>query len=229
MRILALETSTELGSCALWCDGALTQAFCPAGRSHSDTLLPLIGELLAGAGLRVADLDGIAYGAGPGAFTGLRVACAVAQGMAVAANLPLAPVASLAALAWQSGAAQCLAVLDARMGEVYSARYRCLNEGVELLGDIVVGAPGDVELPTDGEWVVAGNALAAYPELAGRVVSKGWEQMPTLMPEAGAVAVLAAPTLIAGKGIDAADAAPYYVRDKVAQTVAERLARGGRA
>ena len=104
MLILALETSTELGSCALWRDGVVTERICPPGKSHSETLLPLVRELLAKAGVKVGQLDAIAFGVGPGAFTGLRVACGAAQGLAVAANLPLIPVTSLEAMASLAGA-----------------------------------------------------------------------------------------------------------------------------
>ena len=99
MLILSLETSTELGSCALFHDGELIERICPAGRSHSETLLPLIRELMQEAGVGFAQLDAIAFGAGPGAFTGLRVACGIAQGLAVARDLPLVPVTSLETMA----------------------------------------------------------------------------------------------------------------------------------
>ncbi|MCL2635563.1 MAG: tRNA (adenosine(37)-N6)-threonylcarbamoyltransferase complex dimerization subunit type 1 TsaB, partial [Betaproteobacteria bacterium] len=116
MLILALETSTELGSCALWRDGAVLERRCPSGRPHSETLLPLVRELLGEAGVGIAALDAIAFGVGPGAFTGLRVACGAAQGLAVAAGRPLLPVTSLEAMALQAGDGEVLALLDARMG-----------------------------------------------------------------------------------------------------------------
>ena len=112
MQILALETSTELGSCALWRDGEVLERTCPTGRSHSETLLPLVRELLAEAGLKVSQLDAIAFGVGPGAFTGLRVACGGAQGLAVAAGLPLIPVTSLETIASLAGAERVLALLE---------------------------------------------------------------------------------------------------------------------
>ena len=110
MLILALETSTELGSCALWRDGVVTERFCPEKQPHSETLLPLVRELLGGNGVRIADLDAIAFGVGPGAFTGLRVACGAAQGLAVAADLPLVAVTSLETMAAQSSAERVLAL-----------------------------------------------------------------------------------------------------------------------
>lgn len=230
MQILALETSTETGSCALWRNGELIERYCPAGRSHSETLLPLVRELLAEAGVSIGQLDAIAFGVGPGAFTGLRVACGAAQGLAVAAGLPVVPVTSLAAMAAASGAQQVLALLDARMGEVYSAAYRLENQRLLLQGNIVLASPVDIDLSTkNADWLACGNALAAYPALAGRVAQAGLGLAPDVLPLAAWVARLAAPLLAEGGAIDPAQAAPLYVRDKVAKTVAERLSEGGRA
>lgn len=230
MRILALETSAELGTCALWLAGETVERACPPGRPHSETLLPLVGALLAEAGCGFGDLDGIAFGAGPGAFTGLRVACGVAQGLAVAAGLPVVPVGTLEALAMGRAAPRVLALLDARMGEVYCAWLEREGEGFKPLYGPALGAPGDLPLPPSGEaWLAAGNALAAYPQLAARARAAGCGLAPEAMPGAAAVARLAAPRLAGGGGIDPAGAVPLYVRDKVARTVAERLAEGGRA
>lgn len=229
MRLLAIETSTELGSCALWHDGRLLERRCPEGRPHSETLLPQAMAMLAEAGTTVSHLDGIAFGAGPGAFTGLRVACGIAQGLAVASALPVIPVSSLETLAWAAGGERCLATLDARVGEVYWGLFERREEAPLLLGNLRLSAPEAVELPAGAGWQVAGNALKAYPVLAERVAAAGLPTLPDLMPTAGIVAALAAPRLAAGGGIDPALAAPLYVRDKVARTVAERLAEGGKA
>jgi len=229
MLILALETSTELGSCALWRDGAVLERRCPAGRSHSETLLPLVRELLHEAGVGFAALDAIAFGAGPGAFTGLRIACGAAQGLAVAAGLPLLPVTGLEAMALQAGDGETLALLDARMGEVYAGRYRVAGGDCHLQGDIGVLSPADLPLPDAGGWRACGNAPAAYPLLRERLEAGGIPLLPDILPTAAAVAALAAPRVARGDGIDAALAAPLYIRDKVAKTVAERLSEGGRA
>lgn len=229
MLILALETSTELGSCALWRDGEILQRVCPTGRSHSETLLPLVRELLSEAGVKVAQLDAIAFGVGPGAFTGLRVACGIAQGLAVAANIPLLPVTSLEAMAALAGAEQVLALLDARMGEVYAGSYRRIAGAYQLQGDIRVSSPADVVLPVGTGWLACGNAPAAYPLLRERLHAVGLAVMPEILPSAAVLARLAAPRAARGEGIDAALAAPLYIRDKVAKTVAERLGEGGRA
>jgi tRNA threonylcarbamoyladenosine biosynthesis protein TsaB len=229
MLILALETSTELGSCALWRDGVVAERICPPGKSHSETLLPLVRELLAEAGVKVGQLDAIAFGVGPGAFTGLRVACGAAQGLAVAANLPLIPVTSLETMAAQAGGERVLALLDARMGEVYSGSYQLIDGAYVLQGDIRVSAPDAVALPTEPGWIACGNAIAAYPVLAERLSVAGIAVQADVLPTATTVVRLAAPRAARGEGIDAALAAPLYIRDKVAKTVAERLSEGGRA
>lgn len=234
MRILALETSTELGSCALWQDGKLLSRLCPLGQSHSDTLLPLVQSLLAEAGCSVQQLDAIAFGAGPGAFTGLRVACGVTQGLAIAYDLPVIPITSLAAMAWQVDAPYVLALLDARMNEVYSAAFQRQSHELLLLGEVQLAAPHNVALPEqlrfEDSYVAAGNALQAYPVLAQRLREQGMtQQQAEIMPLATAVAELAIPVWQRGEALDPALAAPFYVRDKVAQTVAERLAQGGKA
>lgn len=229
MLILALETSTELGSCALWRDGELSVRLCPAGRSHSETLLPLVRELLAEAAVAVSQLDAIAFGVGPGAFTGLRVACGAAQGLAVANGIPLLPLTSLEAMAAATGAEQVLALLDARMGEVYAGAYRRSADGYVLQGEIRVSSPVDVPIPAESGWLACGNAPAAYPQLAERLAEAGLAVRGDILPTAAVLAQLAVPRLRRGEGIDAALAAPLYVRDKVAKTVAERLREGGKA
>lgn len=213
----------------------------------SNGLLPLAMELLQEAGAAFSDLDAIAFGAGPGAFTGLRVSCALAQGLACAHGQPLLPVGTLEAMAYlaehETGVKRVLACLDARMGEVYSAVF---VDGA-MQGEPGVYAPGAVPLPrrvgnmgnmgTDAEngtenrtecggteWIAAGNALSAYPELAARLAAADFVLLPGILPGAAAVAALAAPRLARGEGIDAALAVPLYVRDKVARTEAERRA-----
>lgn len=229
MRVLSLETSTDLGSCALWLEGELIERRCPPGRPHSETLLPLVRDLLDEAGIGFAELDAIAFGAGPGAFTGLRVACGIAQGLAVASNLPVLPIGTLEALAAGCDGERILALLDARMNEVYYATLIRDESGLHLTGGLRVAPPTDVELPEGKGWLACGNALTAYTMLAERVANAGFVAHPEAMPTAAAVARLAIPRLQRGEGIDPALAVPIYVRDKVARTVAERLADGGKA
>ena len=229
MLILSLETSTEAGSCALFLNGQVLERHCPAGRSHSETLLPLVRELMLEAGLSFSRLDAIAFGAGPGAFTGLRVACGVAQGLAVASDLPLIPVTSLESMALMAGGKHVLTLLDARMGEVYAASYRVEGEAPVLQGEIRVSSPGEVLLPEGDGWMACGNALTAYPLLLERIVTVNRVLRPEILPSAAVVARIAAPRAARGEGIDPAMAAPLYIRDKVAKTEAERLGEGGKA
>lgn len=202
---------------------------CPAGQSHSATLLPLVRQLLAEAGLHLTDLDAIAFGVGPGAFTGLRVACGIAQGLAVASERPVIAVGTLAAMAWNSGAATVTTWLDARMNEVYAASFARRGDDLVQEGEISVRPVEQVVLPEVADTLVCGNALRAYPALAARAAAAGLRQQPEIMPTARACAALAARAASRGEFLDPAQAAPLYVRDKVAQTVAERLAQGGKA
>lgn len=227
MQILALETTTDFGTCALWQDGQVISAACPPGRPHSETLIPLVQQLLAEAGSSFAALDALAFGMGPGAFTGLRVACGIAQGMAVALDRPVLPVGSLETMAWEAGGTQVLALLDARMGEVYAGTFRCGESDVEALGALCLASPAELELPAPDEpWLAVGNGLSAYPELLARC--SNWACKPEILPHARSVAHLGAQALARGEGLDPALAAPRYIRDKVARTVAERLADGGK-
>lgn len=225
MKILALETATDPGSTALWLDGKVVTRSCPARLSNSEGLLATAEALLADEGLSFADLGGIAFGAGPGSFTGLRVACGVAQGLAFARDLPLLGVGTLDAMALAAGGGRVIVALDARMGEVYSGAF---VDGV-LRGAIGVHAPEGVPLPDGEGWTACGNALNAYPVLRERLARVVVQWKPEIMPNAESVARLAGPRMERGERIDPADAAPLYVRDKVAKTVAERLAEGGRA
>ncbi len=225
MKILALETATDPGSIALWLDGKVVSRNCPDTLSNSAALLPVAEEIIKEAGLGFADLDGVAFGMGPGSFTGLRVSCGVAQGVAFARDLPLLGVGTLDAMALASGGERVIVALDARMGEVY---YGVFVEGV-LQGSIGVYAPDSVPIPESSGWLACGNGLAAYPALRDRLSAVVAEWRPEIMPYAEFVVRLAAPRMEQGERIDPADAAPLYVRDKVAKTVAERLAEGGRA
>ncbi|MBE2257907.1 MAG: tRNA (adenosine(37)-N6)-threonylcarbamoyltransferase complex dimerization subunit type 1 TsaB [Candidatus Accumulibacter sp.] len=225
MNLLAIETSTESGSIAVWRDGELTRRCCPPGVAHSETLLPLIRTTMRDVGLALAELHAVAFAAGPGSFTGLRVACGVAQGLAVAHQLPVIAVGTLDAMALASAGERVIVALDARMGEVYFGFF----ERSLPLAPVAVCRPSELPIPASSGWLACGNGLAAYPLLRQRLADcvRSWQ--PELMPDAGTVARLAATSLARGETVDAADAAPLYVRNKVALTVVERLATGGKA
>lgn len=229
MQILALETSTESGSCALWQNGRVLAADCPAGESHSATLIPLVQQLLANAGSGFTSLDAIAFGMGPGAFTGLRVACGIAQGMAVALDKPVLPIGSLECMAWAAGGEKVLSLLDARMGEVYVGACIRHADGAQVVHELQVLRPENIRQPED--WSpknaqIVGNALLAYPQLSEHFSS--WQTLPNILPHARPLVELAALAFARGEGQDPALALPRYARDKVARTTAERLAEGGK-
>ncbi|MFT3718346.1 tRNA (adenosine(37)-N6)-threonylcarbamoyltransferase complex dimerization subunit type 1 TsaB [Pseudorhodoferax sp.] len=227
MHLLAFDTSTERVSVAV-CAGARVLACEAAGGAQaSATLLPAILGLLAEAGLALERLDAIAFGAGPGSFTGLRTACSVAQGLAFgtrarrAGGVPVLPVDTLLAVAeqarQQAGATQVVAALDARMGEVYAGRYRHVQGRWRRDGDFELLAPQALQVPAG--WVLAGNAGAAYGPRLGAAA-------PGLaaLPEAAAMLRLAPQLLAEGAAVPDHAALPRYVRDKVAKTTAERAA-----
>lgn len=222
--ILALETSTRRLSVALWRGGDFVERAEELPNGGSERLLPWVKELLAEAGLALTDLDGIAFGAGPGSFTGLRLAAGCAQGLAYGLDLPVLGVCTLEALAFQGGTDRVFACLDARMNEVYSAAY---IDGVEV-SPPSVSPPERVAVPPGGGWMGVGDGFAAHGDaLAVRLGASLISRRPDVFPTASAVARLAAPRLARGEGMEAALAAPRYVRDRVALTTAERFARGG--
>ncbi|HVZ47128.1 MAG TPA: tRNA (adenosine(37)-N6)-threonylcarbamoyltransferase complex dimerization subunit type 1 TsaB [Ramlibacter sp.] len=220
MKLLAFDTSTETLSVAVACAGQpLLEHRGPGGAHASETLVPTIQSLLAHAGVTLGELDAIVFGRGPGSFTGLRTACSVAQGLGFGANVALLPVDTLLAVAEQArgvaGATRVVAVLDARMDEVYFGRYVHAAGHWRVDEPPRLGRPEDVR-PPEG-WTIAGNAGPAYGARFGRV----GEHIAAL-PTAAALLRLAPGMLAEGKGLRAADALPLYIRDKVAQTMQER-------
>lgn len=218
MRFAAIETSGDWCSVALWMDGEIASLERRAANRHSELVLPMLEELLAGAGLRASMLEAVAFGAGPGSFTGLRIACGAAQGLAFARALPVAGVSSFEAMAEEAGADRVAACIDARMREVY---YAALERRAGRWHEVVAARcvpPGEAPAPPGAGWVGCGSGFATYPDLRKGVI----RAMPEVHPTALAVARLAAPRLLAGEGVDAARAAPVYLRDKVALTMDEQ-------
>ncbi len=227
MRLIGIETATRHLSVALWQDGEVIERSEDLANGGSERLLPWVHELLAEAQTDLAQLDGIAFGAGPGSFTGLRLACGVAQGLAWGLDLPVLPVSTLEALALASGKREVWACLDARMNEVYSAAYRIEGDiPLEVMAPVCL-PPAVAPAPTFPEAWGVGDGFATHgellrgrkPDLAGTLAGA--------FPTATAVLRLARTALDAGRAVCAAQAQPVYVRDKVALTTAERLARGG--
>ena len=231
MNILAFETAADPGSVALLASGKKRIAFCPlpeaasqglnpSAGTNSQTILPLTEKLLVEADLGFEDINAIAFGQGPGSFTGLRIACGLAQGLAFGRNLPILGISTLAGMAdavfANTGEAHVLSVLDARMGEVY---FGFFEEGL-LQGEIQVGSPDVIPIPKSPHWAMAGNALTAYPSLQARAAHL--PQYPEVLPSAMGILNLALPRFLQGECDSFEKAQPFYVRNKVAQTTAER-------
>jgi len=229
--ILAIETSTERASVALLMGADLLTRESPSVPMHSEAVLPMVQDMLKEAGIALRECAAIAYGCGPGAFTGVRTACGLVQGLAFGAGLPVAPVVTLEAMAQacreQSGADEVMAVLDARMGEVYWARYR--HEGVwRTVHEPSVSAPAAIDVA--GTPVFCGNGLTLCAENDWAAAARAAQPprwLPAIMPHASQIARLGLQALAQGRLLAARDAYPLYLRDKVALTTEERMAKAG--
>lgn len=226
MKLLAFELATEACSVALWDDGEVRERFEIAPRRHAELALPWADALLAEAGLAKSQLDVIAIGRGPGAFTGVRLAIAVGQGIALALDRPMVAVSTLAALAWQAGEGLVLASIDARMGEVYAGAYRREGDAQTLLAAESVGPPEAVELP-DGAtgWHAVGTGLAACDgALQSRLARRLARVDAAALPHAADVARLAAMCAARGELLAPEKVEPTYLRNQVALTLAQQQA-----
>lgn len=221
MKILAIDTATERCSVAISVDGAITERSADTPRGHADMILPMIEALLAARQLSLAQLDGIAYGRGPGAFTGVRIAIGVAQGLAFGAQKPTVGISNLAAVAQQIAqpGERVLVCMDARMSEVYWGLFECevscglvraiAQEEVASAGQVLarVAALGPVT-------AIAGTGFQAYPELC--LPFGNARQFPLVLPQARDIALLATREFSNGEGRPASDAQPVYLRNQVA-------------
>lgn len=229
MKLLAFETATEACSVALWIDGEVHERFELAPRRHAELSLPWAQQLLADAGIGKSQLDAIAVGRGPGAFTGVRLAIALAQGIALALDRPIVPMSTLAALAMRaptSDGARVIAAIDARMGEVYVGRFQRQGDEVIAVASESLAAPDAVALPEDGSpWHGVGTGFAAGDGLLARRMAS---QLSTVdaqaLPHAADIARLAAIAFLRGEAIPAESVEPAYLRNNVALTIAEQQA-----
>ncbi|MDH5254715.1 MAG: tRNA (adenosine(37)-N6)-threonylcarbamoyltransferase complex dimerization subunit type 1 TsaB [Gammaproteobacteria bacterium] len=226
---LAIETATDMPSLALLHGDSVTVRESRGLRAPSRSVFEWVRELLDESSVSLDELDCIAFGSGPGSFTGVRVAVAVAQGLGYAAQLPLCPVSTLAALAaggFRHTTADTVACcLDAYMGEVYFGVYcRDARDGVRELGPDVLEVPDAVSLPGGGTCFAAGPGWAAYPQLAGRMRDRFAGIAPDLLPSATDVARLARPRFLAGRIVRPAEAQPNYLRHQVASVAKAVLA-----
>ncbi len=232
MKILALDTATEACSVSLGIDDRVIDRYVELGRGHAERVLPMVEEVLAEGGVTLRSLDAIAFGRGPGGFTGVRLAASVAQGLAFGADLGVVPISNLAAVAQRAArlaadAAQVLVVNDARMREVYWALFRtgagiATGAGIGTDAEHVSPAasvilPDEIADSPSGPWVAAGRGLAVYPELAARCADRGARVFQDLLPRSTEILTLARPAVAAGRLLDPAEALPVYVRDRVAE------------
>ena len=226
MKILAFDTSTEYCSAALWIDGEADVRETRAGQSHSDLVLGMIDSLLGSGGCRLRDLDGIAFGEGPGSFTGLRIACGVVQGLAFGADVPVAGVGTLLAMAEGSAAKRVVCCVDARVHEIYHAAYERRGALWHAAHEPSLCAPAAApELPGDA-WLACGSGFSVYRDvLEQRYAGKLSAIDLARYPHARDIAALAAPRFAAGHGVSAQEAVPVYLRDKVALRIDERANR----
>jgi tRNA threonylcarbamoyladenosine biosynthesis protein TsaB len=230
MNLLAVDTSSEFCSVAASRDDAVFFRHEPAEQRHGELLIPMIDSVLTEARLALDEVQGIAYGAGPGSFTGLRICCGVAQGLALARGIPVVGVSTLLALAEAAceearGAEhdRVIACIDARMGEVYHAAYRKARGQWQEVHAPGLYKPNEVPVPREHSWLGCGSGFAAHGEsLKSRCGEALIEVRPEILPTARTVLKLALPVFAAGKGEDAATATPVYIRNKVALKTSER-------
>ncbi|UJB20317.1 MULTISPECIES: tRNA (adenosine(37)-N6)-threonylcarbamoyltransferase complex dimerization subunit type 1 TsaB [Lysobacter] len=233
MNLLAFETSTEACSVALWLDGEVRERYELAPRRHAELSLPWAEQLLDEAGLKRSQLDAIAIGRGPGAFTGVRLAIALAQGIALALDKPIVPVSTLAVLALRARAMdvaqtptqRVFAAIDARMGEVYTAAFELRGMDAVMLDQEVVVAPAEAVVPDGDEWLGVGSGFAASEGLlAQRLHARFAAIDPAALPHAADLARLAALAYARGEAVAPEFAEPAYLRNNVALTIAEQKA-----
>ncbi len=221
MKLLAIDTTEDACSAALLIDSEVAERFEIAPRRHSEILLPMMDGLLSAAGLRLRDLDALAFARGPGSFTGVRIAVSVAQGAAFGAQLPVVPVSSLQALAQgvrrEHAAGAVLSALDARMQEVYWGGYRA--DAMGIMRTVIaecVSEPEQVPPPGDGEWVAAGSGWAAFSEPLARRCGGVSAMFRSVSVHAQDVASVGAALFAEGAAVPAELAQPVYLRDQVA-------------
>lgn len=215
-RLLAIETATEACSAALWVDGSIHQQYTRAANRHAELLLPMIERVLAAGSTERGQLDAVAFGRGPGAFTGLRIGAGIAQGLAFGCDIPVLPVSSLQALAQQHPADRVAAAIDARMDQLYWACFERGSGIMQAMAEERVSSPQQVEIPVPGEWLLVGDGwdryLTHFESLAPNLTLK---HIPRVFPRAWEVAELGALAYRAGLGLPPEQAQPVYVRNRV--------------
>lgn len=231
MKLLAFETSTEACSVALWLDGRVHERFEVAPRRHAELSLPWADDLIAEAGIAKSQLDAIAVGRGPGAFTGVRLAIALVQGIALALDRPVVTASTLAALAMRAvdgtvDGTPALAAIDARMGEIYVGAFEREGEGVKAVADEWLGPPEEFEPPgSGGRWRGVGTGFAALDNALQRRLTSQLDVVdPAALPHAADVARLGAIAFARGQALAPELVEPAYLRNNVALTLEQQQA-----
>lgn len=224
MRILAIDTATEACSAALWNTGEICAHFELCPREHTQRILPVVQDILSQSDVTLAELDALAFGRGPGSFTGVRIGIGIAQGLALGAELPMIGVSTLATMAQgafrKSGATRVLAAIDARMGEVYWAEYVRDEQGIwhgeESEAVLKPEAVKERLMQLSGEWVTVGTGWPAWPELAADATHLTITDGEVLLPAAEDMLPIAVYLLEQGKTVAVEQAEPKYLRNEVA-------------
>jgi tRNA threonylcarbamoyladenosine biosynthesis protein TsaB len=227
MKLVALDTSTEACSVAVSSDGDVYARFELAPREHTRLMLPMLESVLAEAGISIAQLDAIAFGRGPGSFTGVRIAASIAQGLALSHDLPMVPISTLMALAQAAkrlhGSNKVMTAIDARMQEVYWSCFELEHGLMRAYSEECVCKPGAVDIPEPERWDAAGSGWKTYREvLEGRAGDRLAQCYADLFPSAEDIARLAERDFVSGCAVDVADAVPVYLRDNVARKRGEK-------
>lgn len=230
-KILALDTSTDACSVALSIDGEIQEDFRIIPRQHTRELLPMVDEMLSAAGLRVKQLDAIAFGRGPGSFAGIRIATGAAQGLAYAANLPVLPISTLAAIALKAAREykvdRVMSTLDARMNELYCCAYEMQGGLPVAVAKEIVSAPENIVLPEGDDWFAAGRGWIYLDSMSEQVQQRIDAPVMDIYPAAGIMAELAQEAFVRGEGVSAELAQPVYLRDEISwKKISEQKKKG---
>ncbi len=227
MKILAIETATEVCTVALRCAHEVLERYEIKPRAHSLLVLPMIDDLLSEAGIAKTALDAIAFGCGPGGFTGVRIAASITQGIAFAMDIPVVPVSTLLGLAQgayrQFGLRQIIPIIDARMDEIYFTQCTLDQEGImqPQMNELVI-PPHEVHLPHSGQWLGVGSGWDRYHKTLLSPTNPAVTWNPGLLPHAQDIAQIGQSLYEQGKAVTAEEAIPVYVRNKVASKSHER-------
>lgn len=222
MKILALDTATEACSAALYIDGEITAEYKLAPREHTQLILPMIDRLLSDSGVAINQLDALSFACGPGAFTGVRIAAGIIQGLSYASDIPVVPISTLAAIAagvyFEQGHKDVLTAIDARMGEVYWGAYHIDNGHPQLIDSEIVRTIEKLPIFASRNWVGAGTGWSEYrDQLQAKYTVKDECIYQTALPTSETIVKLAVQGFNNGKQVSAHSAQPVYLRDNVAK------------